>query len=677
VPNRLSAATSPYLLQHADNPVDWWEWGEEALALAQSLDRPILLSVGYAACHWCHVMAHESFEDPATAQFMNDHFVNVKVDREERPDVDAVYMRATQAMTGQGGWPMTVVLAPSGEPFFAGTYFPPEPRQGQPAFTQVLQALADAWENRREEVMQVGGEVLEHLRDSIDAGGSGLDADALDAAQTTLSGQHDDDAGGYAGSPKFPPSMVLEACLRHWARTGSERSLEMVRATCDAMARGGMYDQLGGGFARYAVDRYWQVPHFEKMLYDNAQLLRVYLHWWRAELGTGDVARQALARRVAVETADFLLAELGTPEGGFASALDADSADPSGAVHEGAYYAWNPNQLMRLLGASDGAWATKLLGVTGAGTFERGFSTLQLREDPEAVSEGGEERWASVRARLLAARAERARPARDDKVVAAWNGLAVIALAEAGVLLEDDRYTEAAVRAATLLADVHLRDGGVVLRASRDGVAGEHGGVLEDHATVAEAFLAVLGVTGDPVWLERARVVLDRVLDRFADVRGDHFFDTADDASDLVVRPQDASDNAYPSGTSAAAHAFLAAAAVTGDPRHREAAERAVRSAAQLGEKLPRFAGWALAAAEALVAGPDEIAVVGPDEQERRTMHRAALLRTAPAVVVAAAEADPAVPLLADRVAVDGRATAYVCRDHVCALPVTDPRALA
>lgn len=671
MPNRLSAATSPYLLQHADNPVDWWEWGDEALALAQSLDRPILLSVGYAACHWCHVMAHESFEDPATAQFMNDHFVNVKVDREERPDVDAVYMRATQAMTGQGGWPMTVVLAPSGEPFFAGTYFPPEPRQGQPAFTQILQALADAWQKRRDEVMKVGGEVLEHLRDVVDAGGSALDAEALDAAQTVLSGQHDDEAGGYAGSPKFPPSMVLEACLRHWARTGTERSLEMVRTTCDAMARGGMYDQLSGGFARYGVDRYWQVPHFEKMLYDNAQLLRVYLHWWRAELATGDVARQAFARRVATETAEFLLAELATPEGGFASALDADSADPRGEVHEGAFYAWNPNQLMRLLGVSDGAWAAQLLGVTGPGTFERGFSTLQLREDPDDP-----ERWARVRETLLSARSERTRPARDDKVVAAWNALAVIALAEAGVLLEEPRFTDAAVRTATLLADLHLRDGGRVLRASRDGVAGAHDGVLEDHATVAEAFVAVLGVTGDAVWLERAQAVLERVLDHFAAPDGDDFFDTADDASDLVVRPQDASDNAYPSGTSAAAHAFVAAAAVTGDPRYREAAERAVRSAAQLGEKLPRFAGWTLAAAEALVAGPDEIAVVGPDAEERATMHRAALLRTSPAVVVGSASAEPAVPLLADRVAVDGRATAYVCRDHVCALPVTDPALL-
>ena len=669
--NRLANATSPYLLQHAENLVDWWEWGPEAFAEAKRRDTPILLSVGYAACHWCHVMAHESFEDPATAQYMNDHFVNVKVDREERPDVDAVYMRATQAMTGQGGWPMTVVLTPDGEPFFAGTYFPPEPRQGSPAFTQVLQGLADAWVNRRDEVATVGAEVLDHLRQRIDAPGTGLDADDLAEAVRVLSTQHDDEAGGFAGSPKFPPSMVLEACLRHHARTGDERALDMVRTTATAMARGGMNDQLGGGFARYSVDRYWQVPHFEKMLYDNALLLRLYLHWWRTERTQDDGApHAALAERVARETADFLLDELATPEGGFASALDADSADQNGDVHEGSFYVWNPNQLMRVLGTADGVWAAPLLGVTGPGTFERGYSTLQLRTDPDDP-----ERWASVRARLLAVRAERPRPARDDKVVATWNGLAVTALAEAGVLLEEPRYTAAAVGAATLLADVHLVDDGL-LRVSRDGRAGSHAGVLDDHACVAEAFVSVLGVTGDPVWLDRARLLLDRVLDHFVDDSGegaDGFFDTSDEAADLVVRPQDASDNAYPSGTSAAAHAFLTAAAVTGEPRYRDAAERAVRSAAQIATGVPRFAGWTLAAAEALLAGPDEIAVVGPD---RDALHRAALRRTSPAVVVAADGPVDDVPLLDGRVAVDGRATAYVCRDFVCALPVTDPAAL-
>ena len=657
--NRLVDSTSPYLVQHADNPVDWWEWGPEALAVAQELDRPILLSVGYAACHWCHVMAHESFEDPATAAYMNDHFVNIKVDREERPDIDAVYMRATQAMTGQGGWPMTCILTPDGEPFFAGTYFPAEPRQGMPAFNQVLQALADAWENRRDDVRTVSADVIDHLRQETDLGGDALDADALDAAAATLSTQHDDEAGGFGASPKFPPSMVLEFLLRQHARTGDARSLEMVTTTCDAMARGGIYDQLAGGFARYGVDRFWRIPHFEKMLYDNAQLLRIYLHLWRQ-------SGSPLAERVARETARFIVDELGTAEGGFASALDADSDG-----HEGTFYVWNPNQVMRLLGAQDGAWAAKLLGVTGEGTFERGFSTLQMLEDPDDP-----ERWADVRARLLAARAERTRPDRDDKVVAAWNGLAITALAEASVLLDDASLGEAAIASATLLAGVHGagEKGNAFVRASRDGTAGRHAAVLEDHGCVAEAFIAVLGITGDPVWLDRARVLLDAVLDRFAHPSGG-FYDTADDAEALVERPLDVSDNASPSGTSAVVAALVAFAAVSGEHRYRAAAEAALASAAEVARQAPRFAGWSLAAAEAMFAGPAEVAVVGP-RPERDALHRAALQLTTPGAVVVAADAGTSLALFEGRTEVDGKPAAYVCRDFVCRMPVTDPDAL-
>ncbi len=657
--NRLVDSTSPYLVQHADNPVDWWEWGPEALAVAQELDRPILLSVGYAACHWCHVMAHESFEDPATAAYMNDHFVNIKVDREERPDIDAVYMRATQAMTGQGGWPMTCVLTPDGEPFFAGTYFPAEPRQGMPAFTQVLQALADAWENRRDDVRAVSADVISHLHQETGIGGDALDADALDAAAATLSSQHDDEAGGFGASPKFPPSMVLEFLLRQHARSGDARSLEMVTTTCDAMARGGLYDQLGGGFARYGVDRFWRVPHFEKMLYDNAQLLRVYLHLWRQ-------SGSALAERVARETAHFMVDELGTAEGGFASALDADSDG-----HEGTFYVWNPNQFMRVLGAQDGAWAATLLGVTGDGTFERGFSTLQLLEDPDDA-----DRWADIRTRLLAARSDRIRPARDDKVVAAWNGLAITALAEASVLLDDPSLGDAAVAAATLLADVHGAgaERTPFVRASRDGNAGRHAAVLEDHGSVAEAFVAVLGITGDPAWLDRARVLLDGVLEHFAAPAGG-FFDTADDAEVLVVRPQDVSDNASPSGTSSVVAALVAFAAVTGEHRYRAAAETAHATAAEVARQAPRFAGWSLAAAEAMLAGPAEVAVVGP-RPERDDLHRAALRLTTPGAVVIAAEAGSPIALFEGRTEVDGKPAAYVCRDFVCRVPVTDPDAL-
>jgi uncharacterized protein YyaL (SSP411 family) len=648
--NRLAQATSPYLQQHADNPVDWWEWSEEALAVAQELDRPILLSVGYAACHWCHVMAHESFEDAATAAYMNDHFINIKVDREERPDIDAVYMKATMAMTGHGGWPMTCVLTPTGEPFFAGTYFPPEPRQGTPAFTQVLQALAEAWRDRREEVLKVSTDVLEHLKGSIDPVGGSLGPDELGLAVDILAKQYDVEAAGFGASPKFPPSMILEFLLRHAARTGSQPALDMVAGTCEAMARGGMYDQLSGGFARYSVDRFWRVPHFEKMLYDNALLLRVYLHWWRQ---TGS----PLAERVARETGRFLLDELRTPEGGFASALDADSDG-----HEGTFYVWNPNQLMRVLGAQDGAWAATLLGVTGTGTFERGFSTLQLRADPDDPA-----RWEDVRTRLLAARAERTRPARDDKVVASWNGLAITALAEAGVLLDEPDFSAAAVGAAQLLVDVHLADG--FARTSRDGRVGANAAVLEDHGAVAEAFIAVLGITGDAVWLDRARVLLDRVVDRFADPAGG-FFDTADDAEALVVRPQDASDNAYPSGTSAAVAGLLAFAAVTGEHRYRAAAESGLESAASIATQVPRFAGGSLASAEAVLAGPLEVAVVGP-AGERADLHRAALGLTSPGTVVVAGEVGLTIPLFEQRDLVDGRPAAYVCEGFVCRRPVT------
>jgi uncharacterized protein YyaL (SSP411 family) len=654
VANLLAASTSPYLLQHADNPVDWHEWGPEALALAARLDRPILLSVGYAACHWCHVMAHESFEDAATAAFMNDHFVNIKVDREERPDIDAVYMQATQAMTGQGGWPMTCVLTPDGQPFFAGTYFPPEPRHGMPAFSQVLQALADAWENRRDDVLASGATIAEHLRARGDLPTAPVDASLLDAAVDKLAAQFDDEAGGFGAAPKFPPSMVLEFLLRQHARSGDARSLAMATRTCEAMARGGIYDQLAGGFARYGVDRFWRVPHFEKMLYDNAQLLRIYTH-----LAAVDGA-PVWAERVARETADFLLAELATEEDGFASALDADSEG-----EEGTYYVWTPQQLAEVLGDEDGHWAADLLAVTAAGTFEHGSSTLQLLRDPDDAT-----RWEGVRRRLAEARAQRIRPDRDDKVVAAWNGLAITALAEASVRLDDPRYARAAVAAAELLVDVHRAGSDQFVRTSRDGRAGSSPAVLEDHANVADAFLAVLGITGNPVWLDRARSVLDRALSHFGDGHSG-FFDTADDAEELVVRPQDPSDNAHPSGASALTGALVTFAAVTGEGRYREAAEGALARVAALVQQAPRFAGWSMAVAEAMLAGPLEVAVVGADDDGRRALHRAAL--ALPGAVVVGGEPGSDIPLFRDRMLVDGKPAAYVCRDFVCRLPVTDP----
>jgi uncharacterized protein YyaL (SSP411 family) len=664
MPNRLASATSPYLLQHKDNPVDWWEWSPEAFAQARRLDRPVLLSVGYAACHWCHVMAHESFEDAETAAFMNAHFVNVKVDREERPDVDAVYMQATTAMTGHGGWPMTVVLTPEGEPFFAGTYYPDRPRHGQPAFRQVLEALAAAWRDRRDEVAKVAGDVSGHLRQEVAlVGREPLDAELLSGAVASLARDFDATSAGFgsAGSwaPKFPPSMVLEFLLRHAARTGSADAAGMADRTLRAMARGGIYDQLAGGFARYSVDRDWVVPHFEKMLYDNAQLLGVYARWWR--LG-GD----PLGARVARETADFLLAELRTDEGGFASALDADSEG-----EEGRFYVWTPTELTDVLGPEDGAWAARLLAVTEAGTFEHGTSTLQLPADPAGPD--GPSRWESVRRRLLAARERRARPARDNKVVAAWNGLAIASLAEAGSLLGEPRYVDAALDAARLLLDVHI-DGGRMLRVSRAGVPGRHAAVLEDYGCVAAGLLALLSATGDPAWLRTAGTLLDVALEQFAADDGG-FFDTAAGAERLVARPRDPSDNASPSGQSALVHALLGYAAVTGSGRHRDAAESALRGVRTLAERVPRFAGWWLAAAEAALSGPLEVAVVGPaGDPGRALLEAAARGSSSPGLVVLGGEpaTDQAVPLLEGRGLVGGRAAAYVCRGMVCERPVTD-----
>jgi uncharacterized protein YyaL (SSP411 family) len=675
MPNRLASATSPYLLQHAENPVDWWEWGPEAFAEARRRGVPVLLSVGYAACHWCHVMAHESFEDEATAALMNEFFVNIKVDREERPDVDAVYMAATQAMTGYGGWPMTCVLDHEGRPFFAGTYFPDQPRHGQPAFRQVLTSLADAWFKKPDDVAQAAASVAAHLQQAAVSASATLGPEDLDLAVRGLASEFDPQAGGFGGAPKFPPSMVLEFLRRYVDARGSGSASEdeelvrqarhMLVRTLHAMAGSGMYDQIGGGFARYAVDRGWVVPHFEKMLYDNAQLLGVYAR-----------RDNELSRRVAAETADFLLRELLTPEGGFASALDADSLDAEGQLEEGAFYAWTPAQLVEALGHDRGAWAAELFGVTEQGTFEHGTSTLQLRHAPTASGELA--RLSEVKARLLDARELRPRPHRDDKVVAAWNGLAISGLCAAGTMLDRPDYVDAAARAARLLLDVHLVDGRL-RRVSRDGTVGAHAGVLEDYACVALGFLDLLQATGDPVWLDHARGLLDTALEQFrADDGG--FFDTAADAEELVTRPREYADNASPCGQSAMVHALATFAAVTGEGRYRSAAEEALAVLGALATRAPRFAGWALAAAETMLRGPEEIVVVGEPGAERDALALAARGRPGAIVLVAAPDrtgADAALDLLRHRPTVGGRPTAYVCRGMVCEQPVTDPAALS
>ncbi|TMR97598.1 thioredoxin domain-containing protein [Nonomuraea basaltis] len=658
--NRLKDATSPYLLQHASNPVDWHPWGEDAFAEARRRDVPLLISVGYSACHWCHVMAHESFEDTDTARLMNEHFVNVKVDREERPDVDAVYMGATQAMTHQGGWPMTVFATPEGHPFYCGTYFP------RPNFQRLLTEVHRVWTGDRESVLKQGAKVVEALNTHTTLPSGALPGEeTLAQAVENLRESYDPVNGGFGGAPKFPPSMVLEFLLRSGER-------EMSGKTLGSMARGGMYDQLGGGFARYSVDPEWVVPHFEKMLYDNALLLRVYTHWWKA--GGGE-----LARRVALETADWLLREMRTPEGGFASALDADSEGV-----EGKFYVWAPEQLREVLGEDDGRWAAGLFEVTG--TFEHGTSVLQLLRDPEDA-----ERYASVRERLFAAREQRVRPGRDDKIVASWNGLAIAALADTGVAFERPDLVAAASAAAELLAGTHLVDGRL-LRTSRDGRAGTNAGVLEDYANLAEGLISLYGVTGEARWLRLAGSLLDVVLDRFAD-RAGGFYDTADDAERLFQRPQDPTDNATPSGQYAAAGALLSYGALTGSARHREAAYAALGTVSVLAAGHARFAGWGLAVARAALDGPVEVAVVGPPGDPRTAaLHREALLADAPGLVVAlgtgdsgamGTSGDPLMPggevfpaLLEGRGPVGDAPAAYVCRGFTCRMPVTTAEAL-
>jgi uncharacterized protein YyaL (SSP411 family) len=668
--NRLANATSPYLLQHADNPVDWFEWGVDAFDSALRRDVPVFLSVGYSACHWCHVMAHESFEDDDTAAYLNDHFVSVKVDREERPDVDAVYMEATQAMTGQGGWPMSCFLTPDGQPFFCGTYFPSRPRYGMPSFRQVAEAIAAAWRERRDELTEAAADVARRLRGTgrVVASGEPVDDPTADALHG-LAATYDRENGGFGGAPKFPPSMVCDFLLRHAARTGSDAALTMARETLEAMARGGIYDQLGGGFARYSVDGSWTVPHFEKMLYDNALLLRVYARW-AAQTGS------ALAARVTRQTADFMLRELMTDEGGFASAIDADSEGV-----EGKFYVWTPSELTAALGAEDGSEAATMFAVTSAGNFEHGASTLRLPVDPEDP-----ERYVSLRARLFETRETRVRPSRDDKVVAVWNGLAVAALAEAALACGEPLYLAAAVRAADLLVAVHVDDAGRLARASRDGRVGQPAGMLDDYAALAAGLFTLSAATGDQRWFVVGRRLVDVVLEHFADGEGG-YFDSADDAETLFKRPQDPTDNATPSGQALTAEALVTLAALSGDATYGAAASRLLATLVPFAARAPRFAGHLLSVREAVELGPPEVAVVDAGGPEGCELLRVAFEALGRGAAVASgpgqAAAGRPVPdgsrpaLLDDRPPVDDRPTAYVCRQFVCERPLTDPLALA
>ncbi|RVW06185.1 thioredoxin domain-containing protein [Rhodococcus spongiicola] len=658
--NTLGGATSPYLRQHADNPVYWQQWGPEALAWARERNVPILLSIGYASCHWCHVMAHESFEDAQTAAVMNEHFVCIKVDREERPDLDSVYMNATVAMTGQGGWPMTCFLTPDGAPFYCGTYYPPQPRGGMPSFTQLLHAITDTWHTRRGEVDNAAASVVTELRRSsgaLPAGGPPVDVTLLSGAVASVLRDEDRNHGGFGGAPKFPPSMLLEGLLRSYERTGATPVLDVAVRTAEAMARGGIYDQIGGGFARYSVDAGWVVPHFEKMLYDNALLLRFYAHLARR-------TDYALARRVAEETAEFMLRDLRTGAGAFASALDADTDG-----EEGLTYAWTHTQLTEALGPDEGAWAAETFAVTQEGTFERGSSVLQLLADPS-----DDARFADVRARLFAARERRPQPARDDKVVTAWNGLAITALAEAGATLDRPEWVWAAEECARVLLTTHMVDGRL-RRASLAGVAGESAGILEDHGALATGLLALHQVTGSDEWLDAATGLLDTSIDHFADPdEAGSWFDTADDAETLVSRPRDPLDGATPSGASVTTEALLTASSLVDADRSTKYAAAAADSlarAAVVMQRAPRSAGHWLAVAEASVRGPLQIAVSEDSPDSPSELARQAR-RLAPGGAVVVAGLTDSMPLLADRRPIGGVPTAYVCRGFVCDRPVTD-----
>ena len=654
--NTLSEATSPYLRQHADNPVHWQQWSPEALAEAASRDVPILLSIGYAACHWCHVMAHESFEDERVAAAMNEGFVNIKVDREERPDLDAVYMNATVALTGQGGWPMTCFLTPDGRPFFCGTYYP------KPNFLHLLAAVGETWRTRRDEVEQASDRIADELRSmasGFSGGGPPVQPALCDHAVAAVLQDEDPERGGFGGAPKFPPSALLEALLRSHERTGDILPLETVERACTAMARGGIYDQLAGGFARYSVDASWVVPHFEKMLYDNALLLRVYAHWARR-------TSNPLARTVAGDTARFMLDALGA-DGMLASSLDADTDG-----REGLTYVWTPAQLREVLGDDDGHWAASVFNVTDVGTFEHGSSVLQLPADPDDA-----ERFDRVRTALLAARLTRPQPGRDDKVVTAWNGLAITALAEAGIALRRPEFLDAATQCARGMLDLHVV-GGRLRRASLSGRVGDSAAILEDHATLATGLLTLHQLTGETSWLDAATSLLDIALDHFADPeKPGRWYDSADDAERLMMRPADPLDGATPSGASSIAEALqLAAHLVPADraDRYAGAADSTLASASPILGRLPRSGGHWLAVAEAAVRGPIQIAVAC--DPARSELLAAARTMAPGGAVVVGGTANSA-ELLRGRDRVDNADAAYVCRGRVCDLPVTTAEGLA
>jgi len=684
-PNRLIHETSTYLLQHAYNPVDWYPWGPEALARAQAEDKPILLSVGYSACHWCHVMAHESFEDPETAAVMNEHFINIKVDREERPDIDAIYMEAVQALTGRGGWPMTVFLTPDGRPFYGGTYFPATPRYGMPGFRQVLLAVAEAWRERRHELEAAGARLAEALQRSalIRPAGTALDNALLDRAARALLSSFDPQEGGFGDAPKFPQPMNLDFLLHHHLRTGEKQALHALTFTLTRMARGGIYDQLGGGFHRYSTDARWLVPHFEKMLYDNAQLARTYLHAWQ-------VTGEALYRTVAEEMLDYVLREMTSPEGAFYSSQDADSEGV-----EGKFFLWRPEEVLELLGKEDGRLLCAYFGVTPQGNFREGGTGATIlhvaRELPALAADLGvsAERLAAAVERgrrvLYAARARRVPPGRDEKVLAEWNGLMIQALAEAGAVLGRKDYLRAAAKAADFVLTRMAGSTDGALRLYRSWTAGraQLRGYLEDHAAVGLALVELYQATFDLRWLETADALAHTITAYFHDPDAGGFFQTSADHERLVVRRKDFIDNAVPAGNSLAADLFLHLATLLGRPDYVEYAREPLELMAEGMAAQPAAFGRLLCALDRYLNPGLEVAIIGhPEAMDTRGLLAEVRRHYLPnSVLVSCAPDDQAaqarIPLLAGRGLVNGRATAYVCRNYTCRLPVTEPAALA
>lgn len=680
--NRLARETSPYLLQHAHNPVDWYPWGPEALEAARARNRPILLSVGYSACHWCHVMERESFENEEIAQIMNRHFINIKVDREERPDLDAIYMSAVQLLTGQGGWPMTVFLTPEGKPFYGGTYFPPDDRYGHAGFRRVLAAIADAWENRRIELQQQGEQILAHLQQGSDftrtLSDSLLTPEILDRAFQALAASFDGHNGGFGGAPKFPQPANLDFLLRYHAHSGRQEPREMAEKTLQRMAVGGIYDQLGGGFHRYSTDAHWLVPHFEKMLYDNAQLVQIYV---RAYQITG----KSFYRGVAEETLEYVLREMTGPEGRFYSAQDADSEGV-----EGKFFVWSLEEVRQVLGEQDAALFASFFDITPQGNWE-GHNILHVVKDASEVAaaagmplaEAGA-RLDSARARLFQAREKRIKPGLDDKSLTAWNGLMLAAFAEAGAVLERDDFVRAAIRNAEwVLEKMTFRDPDGRMRLYRTHREGESrlNGYLEDYSFYAEGLLRLYEATFDRRWLQAARSLADAMRACFQDEREGGFFATSSDHEVLIQRLKDWDDNATPSGNSVALETLARLAVFTGEDSYRQSVARVLRKLGPILERHPYGFARLLGVLDFYLATPLEVAVLGrADDPATRELLRAVFLRYLPNRVVVGAsgpeEAPAEIPLLADRPLREGRPTAYVCRNSVCQAPVNDPQSL-